>query len=186
MMGAATDGQFDFGALKALLADTPAGPKLYQAIVDAPFEFKTATAFIFLGIIVLLLVNEEAGTIDRIALSDTSHADATKEVSVKPFNDIRVPLGSKNNLIARVIRGNAPEGTADWAELFAPELTPEQSRINQANGGIGYSMVYPLSLAKGGKGAMIFSYYQYPEAIAEAQTQFMQNYIALVSKRLGA
>jgi hypothetical protein len=185
-MVAAADGKFDYRALEALLADARTAPKLHQTIVNAPFEFRAATAFIFLGIVVLLLVDEKTGTIDRIALSDTVHADATQEVSAKPFSDIRIPLDESENLIARVVRSGKPDGTGDWSGLFAPELTPEQARINQASGGIGYSAVYPLSAGGKRKGAMIFSYYQYPEAIAEAQTQFMQTYTALVSQRLSA
>jgi hypothetical protein len=185
-MVAAANGEFDYAALESRLSGAASGQDLYGAIVNAPFDFQAATAFIFLGIIVLLLVDEKKGTIDRIALSDTTHADATKQVSAKPFGDIRIPLEQEDNLIAKVIRTNQPAGTSDWAELFTPELNAEQAHINQANGGIGYSAVYPLSAASKRKGAMIFSYYQYPEEIAEAQTQFMQNYVALASKRLGA
>lgn len=183
MAGPSHQKGFDYAVLQRLFktASTPA--ELHQAIVDGPFHDKREAAFIFLGIVVLLLVNEADGTIDRVALSDTAQADATKQVSAKRFEDIRIPLDEPDNLIAKVIRRQEPGSTSDWASLFSPELTPEQARINQANGGIGYSAVYPLS-GKQHRGALIFSYFDYPENIAAVQREFMERYSQLVSRQL--
>ncbi len=174
---------FDYEVLARLLEEANDTQELRQAIVNTPFYDKATAAFLFLGIVVLLIVNDKDGVIERVALSNTMHADGTKQMSVKRFEDIRIPLEDKDNIIAKAIRSGDPQATTDWAVLFTPELTPEQARMNQAGGGIGYSEVYPLS-AGGTRGAMIFSYYQYPEGIVEAQKGFMRRYVAMVENRL--
>ena len=77
---------------------------LYQTIVDAPFYDRTMTARMGLGIVVLLLVNHQDKTIDRIALARTDLAQGTLDMSAKPFKDIRIPLNNHENYIAVAIR----------------------------------------------------------------------------------
>ena len=155
--------------------------QLFRAIVDAPFEYPIEAAELYLGIVVLLLVDKKSGLIDRVTLSDTELAKGTTDMSVKRFEDIRIPADYPDNLIAQVIRTGHSQGTADWQYLFAPALTPEEARLNQAAGAIAFSAVYPLS---GANGALIFSYYQYPEKIGHRQQTFMKMYSGLVDKRL--
>jgi hypothetical protein len=164
------------------LANCHTKRQLFRAIVDSPFEYPIEAAELYLGIIVLLLANKKTGMIDRVALSNTELAKGTTDVSVKRFEDIRIPLNYADNLVAQVIRTGHAEGTADWQYLFAPVLTPEEARLNQAAGAIAYSAVYPLP---GAAGALIFSYYQYPEKIGAKQKSFMNAYSNLVDQRLG-
>jgi hypothetical protein len=177
--------EINFSVLEKMLKACKSDKELFAAIVNAPFTaLKVETAFLFLGIIVLLLVDKEAGTINRIALSNTDLAKATKEVSVKKFEDIVIPLDYTKNCIARAINTGVPDTTTDWKDLFAPALKPAEARINQANAGIAYSAVYPLNARDGG--AMIFSYYQYPDHIGHAQADFMSHYASLVETFLNA
>jgi hypothetical protein len=156
---------------------------LFRKIVDLPFEHRVEVARLYLGIIVLLLANKKTGMIDRVALSNTEFAKGTVKMSVKRFEDIKIPLNYEGNVIAEAIRTNEPQGVADWQYLFAPALTPEEARFNQAGGAIAYSAIYPLiDVADGG--ALIFSYYQYPEKIGHKQQRFMESYARLVSERL--
>ena len=142
------------------------------------------TALLFLGIVVLLKVNKKAGMIDRVALSNTELAKHTIDVSFKEFNDIKIPLADTKNIIAKAIRTGKPQSTTDWQFLFAPVLTPEQARLNQASGGIAYSAVYPLKAGDGG--ALIFSYFQYQSKIGVPQQEFMQAYAELVDEKMAA
>jgi hypothetical protein len=175
--------EIDYASLAALLQAAETDQELFKIIVNAPFRhLKVETAFLFLGIMVLLLVDKEAGTINRIALSNTDLAKATKEVSAKKFEDIKIPLGHRKNVIARAIDSGEPHTTIDWHELFVPALTASQAQVNQANAGIAYSAIYPFTARDGG--ALIFSYYQYPENIGEAQKEFMERYAALVNAEL--
>lgn len=171
----------DCAQLKKSL-DSADDSDLYARIVNGPFDHKVETAFLFLGIIVLTLVNPETGIIDRVALSDTELAKNTTEVSLVPFDEIKIPVSHAENIISKAIQTGIPQDTTDWKFLFMPALTAEQARINQASGGIAYSAVYPLAIPTGG--ALIFSYYQYSHDIGEQQRDFMERYAELVGLRL--
>lgn len=174
--------KIDYDLLEQTLAAAKTDQQLFQAIVDAPFEQRVEMAFMFLGIIVLLLVNPKTGMIDRVALSNTELAKSTTDVSVVPFEEIKIPLDTTGNIIARAIREGQPQDTTDWRFLFYPALTPEQARINQASAGIAYSAVCPFRARDGG--ALIFSYFQHDQGLSEAQTKFMSHYAALTNARL--
>jgi hypothetical protein len=173
----------DLTALAAVLQVAQDDPALFVAVVNAPFKFRKETVKMSLGIMVLLQVNKAKGTIDRIALSDNDLAKGTTDMSAKKFEDIRVPLDDPENSIALAIRSGKPQIVADWAYLFTPALTPEQARLNQAGGGIGCSVVYPIVDARDG-GAMIFSYFKYSANIDDTDHAFMRGYIELVTKQL--
>jgi hypothetical protein len=172
----------DLTKLAAELAAAQDDTTLFKLIVNAPFEQKVETAFLFLGIVVLLTVNDKTRTIDRIALSDTELAQNTRNVSVVPFEEIKIGLDEPENIIAATVRTGQAHDTTDWRFLFEPVLTPEQARINQASAGIAYSAVYPLKARRGG--ALIFSYFQYLQEIGQAQRDFMTAYRKLVDERL--
>lgn len=125
--------------------------ELFSLIVNTPFtQYKLQTTFLFLGIIVLLLVDEDKTYIKRIALSNTELAQRTKDVSVMKFEDIKVNLKDPDNIISAAVEHQIMYDTTDWKNLFSPSLTPAQARINQSNAGIAYSAVYPLKARNGG------------------------------------
>ena len=134
----------DFKVLKQSLLAASNSTELNKRIVNAPFEYKVATTFLFLGIVVLLKVDEQDEYINRVALSNTELANNTKEVTSVPFSDIKIPLNDPENIIATAIRTGKSQDTIDWKFLFEPALTPEQARINQASGGIAYSTIILL------------------------------------------
>lgn len=156
--------------------------QLFKAVVNAPFHDKLRALEIDLGAIVLLLVNHDHKTIDRIALSDTASAQGAVRMSAKPFEKIRIPSGHKGNLIARAVETGKPQSTEDWRYLFAPVLTASEAHFNQAGAGIESSYIYPL---KGKRdGAMIFSFYQPLQNIGNEHLQFMQYYSELVATNI--
>jgi len=173
----------DYLKLQKLLATTPNNTKLYQVIVDEPFKYKVESALLLLGIVVLLLANKKTSSIDRVALSNTSLAKDTTKVSVKRFEDIKIPLDHPDNAIAKAILSGKHQDVTDWDYLFMPALTAKQARLNQAGGGIGYSCVYPLVGLKDG-GALIFSYYLFAGKLQFAQRDFMRKYSSLVTNSL--
>lgn len=174
----------DYTTLRARLEAANSQTELYDSIVNAPFDDRVETAFLFLGIIVLLVVNKKTGMIDRVALSNTELAKNTTTVSVLPFHDIKIPLDNPDNIISIAIQTQARQDTTDWNKLFTPALSADEARLNQASGGIAYSAVYPLKGCKNGA-ALIFSYYQYPHEIGERQHRFMEAYSELCSDVLG-
>jgi hypothetical protein len=174
---------FDYAALEKKLKAAQSDAELFDAIVNAPFSNPLPTVLIFLGIVVLLQVNKDTGTIDRIALSKTDQARMTTEVSAKPFKDIKIPVDYLENIIADAIHSGKPQDTTDWKFLFSPDMTAQQARINQANAGIAHSVVYPLKSRAGG--ALIFSYFQYRSEMDDSKAQaFMERYAELVDDAL--
>lgn len=176
-------GQIDFRALDENLSAAKNDAELFEAIVNSPFHSaKLQVTFLSLGIMVLLLLNESTGMIERIALSDTELAKRTTDVSYLPFKKIKIPLKEPDNIIAKALRTGKPQTATDWKFLFKPALTAEQARINQASAGIAFSAAYPLRARDGG--VLIFSYFQYPDMIGDLQRGFMTEYSNLVEKRL--
>ena len=171
-------------ALKSLLQGHDDDTELFQAIVNAPFKYKLEMAFLFLGIVVLLQVNKKTGMVDRVALSNTDLAKRTTDVSYVKFDEIKVPLNYADNIIAKAINSGESLDTTDWKFLFNPAMTDEQARINQANAGIAYSVVYPLKSRDGG--ALIFSYFQFSGAVSDDAKTFMKTYTDLVDEALAS
>jgi hypothetical protein len=168
-----------FTAIQRQLSSAKSTPDLQQAIVNAALTDRKTATMLGLGIIVLLVVNPELKTIDRVALSDTSMAAGAQDVSIKPFSEIKIPLHYSENIIARAIDDQKPYRTADWKYLFIPDLPADAARFNQAGAGIGCSVIYPLT--GNPKGALIFSYYQEPHDLSKEHDDFMQTYSQLVS-----
>jgi hypothetical protein len=156
---------------------------LATAIVNAPFKYRADMVLMGIGIVVLLIADKKCGQIHRIALSNTDLAAGTTRISSKKFEEIKVPIDDKQNIIAKTIRTQEPQMTDDWKYLFTPALSPDQARLNQAGGGIACSYVYPLSF-NGESGALIFSFFKGPEQIGRTETDFMAGYSAAVSEKL--
>jgi hypothetical protein len=173
---------YDFDGLRSVLQAAREDETLFRAIVDAPFEEAVKAASLFLGIIVLLLVDKKNGTIDRIAISSTEMADRAKQMSMKKFEDIKVPLDYQENAVAKAVATGMPQQTTDWKYLFVPELSEQHARYNQADAGISFSCVHPLAARDGG--ALIFSFFQPEELIQGDYKTFMEKYSQLVSGEL--
>lgn len=172
-----------FRTIKILLAETQDDEILLSSIVNAPFHNKLHTTSMDLGIVVLLLVNSDTNTIDRVALSDTEPARWAVKMTPKPFLEIKVPLDDKENILSKAIRTDKPQKTSDWKYLFVPVLSAESARFNQAGAGIGCSFVYPLHDGKDG-GALIFSFYQPIQQITKKHQDFMKTYSKIASDAL--
>ncbi len=175
-------GDFYLQHIRELLDAAVSDEELFDAIANAPFHDRVRTIRLDLGIIVLLLVNKKAGTIDRIALSDTEQAAGAVKMSELPFRDIKIPLGHEKNLIAKAIDSGEAQHVSDWKYLFAPALSPRAARFNQAGAGIEYSCVYPLKARDGG--ALIFSFFQENKSINHQHNKFMAAYSRVADEYL--
>lgn len=176
----------DFLLITHSLDESRSRETLLKAIVNTPFNNRLHATELGLGIVVLLLVNPENGTLDRIALSDTERAQEAQKISTKPFHEIRIPLDYKDNLLVNVVDELKPLFTDDWAGMFVPELTPEEARFNQAGASIACSALYPLVPFGTEKacGALIFSYFEPLEKLGEKHRAFMKVYADTVVAKL--
>ncbi len=184
-LASSTEPTIDYSQLQEKLDKATTKLRLFQAIVDSPFVFKVETARMLLGAMVLLLVDNKTGMVNRVALSNTYLAKETLKVTYKRFEDIKFPLDQQENAIAKAIRTGKPQDVTDWKYLFVPALTAEHARLNQAAGGFAYSCVYPIPELKDG-GALIFSYYLFSGKIRSSHRKFMRTYAKMVSKSLKA
>lgn len=159
---------------------------LYSAIVNAPYADRIFTTHLGLGIVVLLLKNDQTQTLDRIALSDTELATGAVRMSAKPFHEIKIPLDASQNILVQTVNHNKPMRTDDWQYLFTPVLTAQEARLNQYGAGVEFSFTYPLYSAakKDTVGAMIFSYFSLHEEDMTAQEAFMESTSTLAAKYL--
>lgn len=176
----------DFLEVTHSLDESRTSEKLLKAIVNTPFTNKLHATELGLGIVVLLLVNHENGTLDRIALSDTDRAEDAQKISAKPFHEIKIPLDYKDNALIAVIDTHQPQFTEDWAAMFVPGLTAEEARFNQAGAGIACSALYPIIPFGHEKacGALIFSYFEPLENLTEQHRAFMKAYSDTVAAKL--
>jgi len=172
-----------FAKLKATLENSKSADDLYEQIVNAPFSDPRRTTMLGLGVLTLCLQNKKARTIDRIAMSNTDMAQGARDITVKPFNDLIVPMDYKGNIVVEAIRSGHYQQTSDWHYLLTPVLKPEDSRMNQAGAAIASSFVYPL-VGTDPKGAIIFHYFITMDRISNEHHNFMFRYIKLVSHEL--
>lgn len=182
VLTSAADHDDYYKKLSASLGKHRSDEALFKAIVNEPFADRAHAALLGLGIMVLLLVDKPSGLIKRIALSDTEPAKGALDYSVKKFEEIVIPVKYKGNFIAEAIRSGRYQETSDWQYLFAPDLEPEEARLNQAGAGIGCSFVYPLKARDGG--ALIFSYFISLDKIQSEHRDFMFHYSKIVSRQL--
>jgi hypothetical protein len=180
---AGTENDVYFALLRELLSSARNDKELFETIVDAPFSDRRRSALLGLGIIAFLLVDKSTRTIKRVAISDTDLAKGAARMAIRPFKEIDIPINYKGNFIAEAIRSERYQQTSDWQYLFAPELSPEEARLNQAAAGISCSFVYPLVYARSG-GALVFSYYLPVDKIETEHRDFMRTYSKMVTNSL--
>ncbi len=155
---------------------------LYRAIVQVPFDHERAMALLFLGFISLFVVDE----VNQVVVPGAFTENEYYQHSVADYDfdptTYKLPLTSTENGVVKAITTGQAVSSDNWDSFRRPNIDEGVARLNQAAGGIGYSMVYPVTGKI--KGALIFNYYQFPEAIGEAQKMFMDRYSKLVSKVL--
>jgi hypothetical protein len=159
-------------------------PRAYAAtVVNAPYDLlPLQMAELFLGFICLYLV--EGDEVRFLAASDTEYYQlAIKDYPAFDPNDFRLPLGDTSNDIVRAVVEQKPIHSVDWNNVKRHEAAPETVRLNQATSGIATAYIYPFK-TQHQRGALMFNYYQYAEAIGQAQLDFMQHYTDLVSSAL--
>ncbi|HSH56058.1 MAG TPA: hypothetical protein VK983_04500 [Candidatus Limnocylindrales bacterium] len=165
------------------LASLKEGDDFYDSIVNIPFESRLEATLLGLGIVVLLLKNDKDGTVDRVALSRTERAEGAVAISVKKFEEIKIPLDEHDNVLVQAIHRDEFRIITDWKYLFIPALTPQEARLNQAGAAIDCSVVYPLSQFSRG-GALIFSYFEPMSKLTNGHHRFMGGYAKAASEAL--
>lgn len=166
-------------SLKSVLKAATPKPKLYQAIVNAPFADPLRATNLGLGILALALVDSNTKTINRIRYSETDMAQSGVRMAALPYEAIKIPLHDEKNVIAQVIRTQEPQVVYDWYYLFTPLISRHSTRLNQAAAGIEYTIVVPLARKKG---VLIFDFFRASTPLQAKQDRFVQAYTKLVNE----
>jgi len=153
----------------------------YAAIVNVPFSFTVAMAYLFLGIIMLVFVNEKRQAVQATAVAQTDFADNIDAMANIPAEAIFIPLTADTNLIIKAIKSGKPQASKDWSDLMRPVVPDEQARFLQASGGISFTAVHPL---EDSKGAIVYSFFRRETMDIPAQEDFMTHYTQQVSNFL--
>jgi hypothetical protein len=155
----------------------------FSAIVDAPFVYKTEAALLFLGAIMLALVDKERKVLQAKAISQTDFVKDMERMAGAPADAITQPYDADENLVVKAIKSGKPQGTSDWGVLMSPAVPAAPARLIQASGGIAFTSVYPLK-GVGTGGALVYSFFRRDVSDVAGQNDFMRRYTALVSELL--
>ncbi len=131
-------------------------------------------------IVVLSLLDKEAGGLRRIALSQTEEARKATSVSTIPFEKIVIPFSATNNLGIKVLTTGQPEVTTYWPELLSPPLSPEAALTNQKSDGIETSMVYPVFSHGKPIGTLIFSMVKQYNEVTDEEKDLLSGFTDLI------
>lgn len=131
-------------------------------------------------IVVLSLIDEQAGGLRRIALSRTAEAKRAVSVSTIPFEKIIIPFTATSNLGIKVLMTGKPEVTSYWPDLLSPPLTPEAALTNQKSSGIETSLVYPVFAQGKPIGTLIFSMVKKYQQVTAEEKDLLAGFTDLI------
>lgn len=131
-------------------------------------------------IVVLSLVDDKAGGLRRVALSETMEALKAMEVSTIPFEKILIPFSATENLGIKVLKEGKPITTTYWPDILSPPLAPEAALKNQHAAGIKTSMVYPVFAGGKAIGTLIFSMVKAYNDVTEEEKDLLAGFTDLV------
>lgn len=131
-------------------------------------------------IVVLSLIDEKAGGLRRIALSQTEEARKATSVSTIPFEKIVIPFNAKSNLGIKVLMEGKPEVTTYWPDILSPPLTAQAALTNQKSAGIQTSMVYPIFSRGKPIGTLIFSMVKKYKDVTEEEKDLLSGFTDLI------
>jgi len=131
-------------------------------------------------IVVLSLLDEGAGGLRRIALSQTEEAKRATSVSTIPFEKIVIPLSATTNLGIKVLMTGNPEVTNYWPDILSPPLTAEAALTNQKSAGITTSMVYPVFARGKPIGTLIFSMVKNYHDVTDEEKDLLSGFTDLI------
>ncbi|KKU92229.1 MAG: hypothetical protein UY21_C0003G0005 [Microgenomates group bacterium GW2011_GWA1_48_10] len=165
--------------LQKLILDTLDFKQVVQRIVDG---LLTELGYLQLGyrIIVLTLVDETNNELRRISLSQTEEALKAQQASAVPFQEIKIPLSAKDNLLIKTLNEKRPYVTHYWPDIFTPILTSEQAVANQTAAGIKTSMIYPVIVKEKSIGVLIFSMIKEEKDVSEVEKELINGFTDIV------
>lgn len=165
--------------LEKIILDSLDFSHVTQQICDALLH---RLGYLELGyrIIVLTLVDEKAGVLKRVALSQTKEALEAQKASAVPFHQIEIPLSAKTNLLIKTIAEQKSHITNYWPEIFTPVLSDDEALANQNASGIKTSLLYPVTVKGRAIGAVIFSMVKQQSEISDDERDLISGFSDII------
>ncbi len=131
-------------------------------------------------IVVLALVDEKTGLLNRVSISQTEEAKQALAASPIPFHEITIPLSQEDNFSIKALKQNQPFITHDWFDILNPAYSKSDAQKIQEIVGIKTSMVYPISYHGKTRGVIIFSMVKSEDEVSEDEKDLIKGYTDIV------
>lgn len=127
---------------------------------------------------VLALVDEKAGTLKRVAISETSGGVAALQFLEVPFSQITIKLSEKDNYCIRALKENKMMYTTNLYDVLRPVISLENSNKVQAMMGTRTTLIFPIYTKENKPyGTFLVSMNKMYEDITEYEHQTIQNFM---------
>jgi len=153
---------------------------LIQKVVDSMFE---ELGYLDLGyrIIVLSLVDEKRGVLQRVSVSQTEEANRAVAGLPVSFKTISISLHNRKNYCIRTMKEKKPLVTHHWHHILSPPLTSIQADDLQKKIEIKTSLTYPLIVREKAIGMMIFSMIKSDKEVSKNERELLQRFVDIVA-----
>jgi hypothetical protein len=164
----------------SLRAVQAADGKLYESIVEAPFDHTKDMALIFLGFICYFSMDTAA---QALRLEAATHNEYLSQAMASYDSDgtgFVFPLTATDNSIVQAALTKQPVSLSDWDEMRRPGVEAGVARLNQATSGIAYTLCMPVADI----GVLGFNFFQSKELLPAEAEDFARQYTDLVARIL--
>lgn len=164
--------------LRILMDNLDFGDVVYKVVNSILHEL----GFLNLGyrIVILFLIDEKAGGMRQIAVSQTPESARALSTSPIPFDKIIIPFSAKDNYCIRILTEGQPFVTESWKDLFSPPFSDEIAIATQTAAGIKTSMVYPVFAQNRPIGAIVFNMIKSYREVTEDEKDLLSGFTDLV------
>ena len=136
---------------------------------------------------VLAILDEEKGTLKRIAASQTQQArEAIKFINTLsvPFEKIEIPINDPRNIMARAVREKKPFVSADVFDVLGPVLSRNETQKVQEILGTKTTFAYPIFIEDKPFGVFIASTKKKQEELTSYELEVMDSFVNLIGLAL--
>lgn len=129
---------------------------------------------------VLALIDKEKGVLKRVGMSSTVTGVKARQSLPIPYEQMEIPLNSKENLSIRAIKDNQVKITHDLYDLFVPVLDRQISKEIQDTVKVSTSLIYPIRAKQGVIGVMIVSIARSEKNLSAYEQESIENLVDVV------
>ena len=130
--------------------------------------------------IVLTLLDKGKNQLRRIAISETAVAKKFLQASPIPFQEIIIPLDSKDNIAVKAVMEKNVKMTNRMSDILCPGLPKEWVNSYQEKLGTKTGIVFPILVREKTLGALIFSLNKDQSKITNEEWTVLETFVGTV------